>query len=122
VDRTSVRYRSARPDDAGLRSRLRELAAQRRRFGYRRLHILMHREGLSMNHKKLRRLYREEGLQVRRRGGRKRALGTRAPIALPQGANQRWSLDFYNADATPFVWTKAIVHQRRFKGRRVSQL
>ena len=47
-----------------------------------------------MNHKKLRRLYREERLQVRRRGGRKRALGTRAPMALPQGPNQRWSLDF----------------------------
>jgi putative transposase len=54
----------------------------------------MIREGLTMNHKKLRRLYREEGLQVRRRGGRKRALGTRAPIALPQRPNQRWSLDF----------------------------
>lgn len=47
-----------------------------------------------MNHKKLRRLYTEERLQVRRRGGRKRALGTRAPLALPQGPNQRWSLDF----------------------------
>ena len=47
-----------------------------------------------MNHKKLRRLYREERLQVRRRSGRKRAVGTRAPIALPQGQNQRWSLDF----------------------------
>ena len=47
-----------------------------------------------MNHKKLRRLYREERLQVRRRSGRKRALGTRAPMMLPQGANQRWSLDF----------------------------
>ena len=50
--------------------------------------------GLGVNHKKLRRLYREERLQVRRRGGRKRALGTRAPLALPQGPNQRWSLDF----------------------------
>ena len=47
-----------------------------------------------MNHKKLRRLYREERLQVRRRSGRKRAVGTRAPMALPQGPNQRWSLDF----------------------------
>ena len=94
VDRTSVRYRSRRPDDAPLRARLRELAGQRRRFGYRRLHILMIWEGLHMNHKKLRRLYREEGLQVRRRGGRKRALGTRAPMAIPQGPNQRWSLDF----------------------------
>ena len=63
----------------------------RRRFGYRRLHVLLRREGIAMNHKKLRRLYREERLQVRRRGGRKRALGTRAPMAIPQGANQRWS-------------------------------
>jgi len=94
TDRSSVRYRSIRPDDAGMRTRLRELASQRRRFGYRRLHILLTREGLIMNHNKLRRLYREEGLQVRRRCGRKRALGTRAPMALPQGANQRWSLDF----------------------------
>jgi putative transposase len=94
ADRTSMRYRSIRPDDAVLRSRLRELAAQRRRFGYRRLLILLRREGTRVNHKKLRRLYREERLQVRRRGGRKRALGTRAPMTIPQGPNQRWSLDF----------------------------
>ena len=94
TDRTSVRYRSRRPSDAAARGRLRELALVRRRFGYRRLHILLTREGIVMNHKKLRRLYREERLAVRRRGGRKRALGTRAPMALPQGPNQRWSLDF----------------------------
>ena len=83
ADRTSMRYRSVRPDDAALRARLHELAAVRRRFGYRRLLILLRREGTFVNHKKLRRLYREERLQVRRRGGRKRALGTRAPLALP---------------------------------------
>ncbi len=94
ADRTSMRYCSIRPDDAALRARLRALAAERRRFGYRRLLILLRREGMGVNHKKLRRLYREERLQVRRRGGRKRALGTRAPLALPQGPNQRWSLDF----------------------------
>jgi len=94
VDRSSVRYRSRRPDDGAVRARLRDLAAVRRRFGYRRLHILLCREGLLMNQKKLRRLYAEERLQVRRRGGRKRALGTRAPLALPQGPNQRWSMDF----------------------------
>jgi putative transposase len=94
ADRMSMRYCSVRPDDAVLRARLRELAAERRRFGYRRLLILIRREGKLVNHKKLRRLYREERLQVRRRGGRKRALGTRAPLALPQGPNQRWSLDF----------------------------
>src|SRR3954467_9799489 len=60
VDRTSFRYRSSRPADAAVRARLRELAAVRRRFGYRRLLVLMRREGLTMNHKKFRRLYREE--------------------------------------------------------------
>lgn len=53
-----------------------------------------------MNHKKLRRIYAEERLQVRRRGGRKRALGTRAPIAIPQGLNQRWSMDFLSDTLT----------------------
>jgi putative transposase len=94
ADRTSIRYRNSRPDDAAVRARLRALAIVRRRFGYRRLHIMLRREGIVMNHKKLRRLYREERLQVRRRGGRKRALGTRTPMTLPQGPNQRWSLDF----------------------------
>ena len=100
ADRTSIRYRSVRPDDSALRARLRELAAVRRRFGYRRLQLLLRREGTVVNHKKLRRLYREERLQVRRRGGRKRALGTRAPLALPQGPNQRWSLDFVSDTLT----------------------
>jgi putative transposase len=100
ADRTSVRYRSVRPDDRAIRDRLREIAAERRRFGYRRLHILLGREGVRLNHKKLRRLYREERLQVRRRGGRKRALGTRAPMTLPRGPNQRWSLDFLSDTLT----------------------
>jgi putative transposase len=94
VDRSSIRYRRRRPDDGVIRSRLREIAVVRRRFGYRRLHILLRREGIALNHKKLRRLYAEERLQVRRRGGRKWARGTRAPLALPQRPNQRWSLDF----------------------------
>jgi putative transposase len=90
----TYRYASCRPGDAQLRLRLRALANERRRFGYRRLHILLKRERIVVNHKKLFRLYREERLTVRRRGGRKRALGTRAPMTLPQGPNQRWSLDF----------------------------
>jgi putative transposase len=94
MDPKTYRYRSRRPDDLEVRARLKALAGERRRFGYRRLHILLRREGIVLNHKKLFRLYREERLTVRRRGGRKRALGTRAPMALPQGANQRWSLDF----------------------------
>ena len=90
----TYRYASSRSDDRELRARLRQLAGERRRFGYRRLHILLRREGFKLNHKMLFRIYREERLMVHRRGGRKRALGTRAPMALPQGANQRWSLDF----------------------------
>ena len=100
TDRTSVRYRHRRADDVPLRERLRSLASERRRFGYRRLHILLRREGTRVNHKKLRRIYGEERLQVRRRGGRKRALGTRAPIAPPSGPNQRWSLDFVSDQLT----------------------
>ena len=90
----TYRYVSAKPDEAMLRSKLREMAHERRRFGYRRLHLLLRRAGVEINHKKLFRLYREERLTVRRRGGRKRAIGTRAPIAIPQGPNQRWSVDF----------------------------
>ncbi|MBZ4691110.1 MAG: family transposase [Cereibacter sp.] len=93
IDPRVHRYRSSRPDDAGLRRRLRELSGERRRFGYRRLHILLEREGWEVNWKKFYRIYREERLTVRKRGGRKRALGTRAPMAIPQGPNQRWSLD-----------------------------
>jgi putative transposase len=89
-----VRYRSVKPPEEGLRKRIREVAAQRRRFGYRRIHILLERDGVRMNLKKLRRIYGEEKLQVKRRGGRKRALGTRRPLELPSGPNQRWSLDF----------------------------
>jgi putative transposase len=94
VDRASIRYRSCRAVDTDVRLRIRELARMRRRFGYRRLHVLLRREGWRMNHKRFRRYYCEEKLQVRQRGGRKRALGVRAPLALPNGPNERWSLDF----------------------------
>ncbi len=100
ADRSVIRYRHRRADDAATRTRLKELAAERRRFGWRRLKLLLEREGIRMNHKKLRRLYAEERLQVRRRGGRKRALGTRAPMTLPQGPDQRWSLDFVSDTLT----------------------
>ena len=84
VDPKTVR-RVAQPGDAEVRERLRGLAAERRRFGYRRLGILLKREGVSMNKKKLFRLYREEGLAVRRRRGRKRATGTKL-LTLPKPA------------------------------------
>ncbi len=72
-----------RDDDGALREKLLELAHQRCRFGYRRLHMLLQREGATINYKKTKRLYREEGLTVRRRKGRKRVVGARAPTPVP---------------------------------------
>ena len=94
IDRSLIRYQSRRPRDGHIRARLRELSGERKRFGSRHLHILLMREGLVVNHKTVQRLYREEGLSVRKRGGRKRAMGTRAPIAVPTRGNERWPLDF----------------------------
>ncbi len=95
-----MRYEAVRQDDPVLRERLKELARVRRRFGYRRLHVFLRREGHEVNHKRLFRIYREEQLHVRRRGGRKRAMGTRAPMVLPLLPNQRWSLDFVSDQLT----------------------
>jgi putative transposase len=93
-DRMMVRYRSRREDDQVLRERLRVLARERRRFGYRRLLIFLRKEGFVINRKRLFRIYREERLMVRRRGGRNRALGMRVPMPVPLAPNDRWSLDF----------------------------
>lgn len=94
LDRSTFQYQKRDGGDEPLRQRLRELAGERRRFGYRRLGILLDREGLGANHKKIYRIYSEEGLTVKRRRGRKRATGSRTPMVLPEAANQRWSLDF----------------------------
>lgn len=95
-----MRYETVRQDDAALRERMKAIAHERRRFGYRRLHVLLKREGHAVNHKKLFRLYREEKLTVRRRGGRKRAIGTRTPMLIPLRPNERWSLDFVSDQLT----------------------
>jgi putative transposase len=94
ADRKMVRYRSCRPPETGLRAKLRDLANERRRFGYRRLFILLRREGEPSGVNRIYRLYREEGLSVRKRKARRRAVGTRAPILVEAKANARWSLDF----------------------------
>jgi len=98
--RMTVRYASVRPGDTALRERMKAIAHERRRFGYRRIHVLLKREGVTVNHKRLFRLYREEKLSVRKRGGRKRAIGTRAPMLVPLKPNQRWSLDFVSDQLT----------------------
>lgn len=94
ADRKMVRYRSIRPPDTELRARLRDLANERRRFGYRRLFILLRREGEPSGINRIHRLYREEGLSVRKRRTRRKAVGTRAPILVEARANARWSIDF----------------------------
>ena len=93
VDPKTVR-RERPPGSPEIRKAMQEVAAVRRRFGYRRIGLLLERRGMLMNPKKLYRLYREEGLSVRRRRGRKRARGTRMPMPLALMPNQRWSLDF----------------------------
>ncbi|HKJ60407.1 MAG TPA: IS3 family transposase [Hyphomicrobiales bacterium] len=94
ADRKMIRYRSRRPPDVDLRARLRDLANQRRRFGYRRLFILLREQGEPSGINRIYRLYREEGLTVRKRRARRRAVGTRTPILVEAKVNARWSLDF----------------------------
>lgn len=94
VDPKTVR-RERPPDHSAIRVAMREVAGKRRRFGYRRIGVMLERQGLIMNHKKLYRIYREEGLSVRRRRGRKRARGSRPPpMPVPLIPGARWSMDF----------------------------
>ena len=103
--RATCRYRRRRGEDQRLRVRLRELAEARRRFGYRRLQILLQREGWQVNHKRVYRLYVEEKLSLRRKRGRKRSR-VRQPLPEAVAANQVWSVDFM---------TDALSSGRRFR-------
>ena len=94
IGRSTVRYQRRRSGDQELRERLRELAGERRRFGYRRLHVMLRREGEMVNHKRVYRLYREEGLSVRKRRRKRVSREARLPLQAPTGPNQLWSLDF----------------------------
>jgi putative transposase len=93
LGRSTCRYRPRRGDWPELRERLRALAAERRRFGYRRLYVLLRRQGYLVNLKRIYRLYRQEALAVRRRGRRRRVVRS-AVITIPNAINERWSLDF----------------------------
>ena len=94
ADRKMVRYRSCRPPDTELRTQLRDLANERKRFGYRRLFVLLRQAGEPSGVNRIYRLYREEGLTVRKRRARRRAVGSRAPILVESKPNARWSVDF----------------------------
>jgi putative transposase len=106
LSRTAYGYQSHREDDAVLRNRLRELAGQRKRFGSPRLHIMLKREHLVVNHKRTERIYKEEGLALRRKRRRKGAAGARMVIPAPERPNQKWSMDFV---------TDSTVTGRRFR-------
>ena len=94
LGRSTCRYRLRRLEWPALRDRLRELAGQRRRFGYRRLHVLLRREGFGVNLKRIYRLYTQEGLTVRRRKRRRRVPRGVPRLGAPTRINERWSLDF----------------------------
>jgi putative transposase len=100
------RYKPQPTDDAVLRQHLRDLAGQRKRFGSPRLHVMLKRKGLVVNHKRTERIYREEGLALRRKRRRKGAAGLRVVMPSPQRPNERWSMDFV---------TDSIVTGRRFR-------
>ena len=94
ANRSMMRYKSRKANEECLIQEVRRIAFERRRFGYRRIHMMLKRNGRTINHKKVFRIYQELGLKVKRRGGRKRALGVRILKSQSKGINQRWSLDF----------------------------
>jgi len=106
VARSSYRYRSQAADQTALRLRLRDLAATRVRYGYRRLHVLLRREGWLVNHKRIYRLYREEGLGIRVKRRKKLASAPRVLPPQPTRPLERWSLDFLS---------DSLVDGRRFR-------
>jgi len=94
IGRSTLRYVGHGRDDAPVRARLRELAAEKRRYGYRRLHVLLRREGVLVNHKCVERIYREEGLSLRRKKRKRACSIARTPAPRPQRPDEVWSLDF----------------------------
>jgi putative transposase len=94
ISRSLYRYRCRRPDSAPLRARIEEIAAIKRRYGYRRVYLRLRREGWEVNRKRVYRLYREAGLAVRRRKRKRIGPFERRPLPKPTAANLSWSMDF----------------------------
>lgn len=94
IGNSSLRYRSRRVDDSAVRARLLALAAEQPRFGYRRLGVMLEREGTRVNHKRLHRLYREEGLVLRKKRRQRASTATRAPLISPRRVGERYSMNF----------------------------
>ena len=108
ITRWINRYQSRRDGQAELRMRLRDLAGSRVRYGYRRLTILLRREGWKVNAKRIYRLYREEGLQVQRVRHAKRAAHVRVPLSGAVKPNQRWSMDFVSDRLVDGRWFRIL--------------
>jgi putative transposase len=108
ITRWSNRYQSCRDPQLDLRMRLRELAASRVRYGYRRLTVLLRREGRQVNAKRIYRLYSEEGLQVRTKKRAKRVAQARVPLATATRRNQRWSMDFVSDRFSNGLWFRVL--------------
>jgi putative transposase len=101
LSRCANRHKTIRVDDPAVIARIKELAEERRRWGYRQLHRLLTREGIKMNQKKFRRIYREQKLSLKIRKGKKIRSQPRAPIEPPSGPNERWSMDFMSDQLGP---------------------
>ena len=104
LDRHTLRYRSRRADDQALRTRMREIAQTKRRYGSPRIYVRLRREGWQVNHKKVERIYREEGLSLRRRGRKKTTAVPRVALPMPSEPGRCYAMDF--------------VHDRLATGRR----
>lgn len=109
MSRAAYGFVPRRDRDVALRERLRELAQERRRFGHLRLHMLLRREGLVLNRKPTERLYREEGLALRRKARRKGAAGVSVMPSVPQEPNEKWARDFVSDSTADGRWFRALV-------------
>ena len=109
MERSTYHYRSRRTGQAVLTKRIKEIAQTRVRYGYRRIHVLLQREGWSVNAKRVWRLYREEGLQLRNKSPKRRVKAKlRDDRSAATAANQVWAMDF--------------VHDQLFDGRKIRAL
>ena len=109
MERSTYHYRSKRADPAGLRQRIKEIAESRVCYGYRRIHVLLRREGWTVNHKRVRRLYNELGLQLRHKSPKRRVMAKlRSDRFVASAENQVWAMDF--------------VHDQLFAGRKIRVL
>lgn len=108
VPRSSMRRKSRRDPQEALRMRLRELAGPHVRYGYRRLTVLLRREGWKVNAKRIYRLYTEEGLIVRTKQRKKLASRIRVPQMAATAPNQRWSMDFIQARLSDGRWFRVL--------------